>query len=129
VSRRFAPGFRFLSLLLLPLALLAGTGCARRVEVTGTRTYQEVEKPPYITWQPTLVSIPGTAVAYPQECTTDELYQVGGRWYWFYKSHWFVAETLEDPWRATSDIPKEFLNIPKSHPRHRIVRHHPDYKP
>jgi hypothetical protein len=108
---------------------LAAAGCTRRVEVTGEPAYSAVEKPPYIAWQPTLVAIPGTGVAYPQECTDDELYQVGGRWYWFYKGHWFMAETLSTPWRATSDVPKEFLSIPKTHPRYRIVRHHPDYKP
>lgn len=117
-------------LLALALALPAAAGCRRRVEVTGApQAYTEVEKPPYVTWKPTLVAIAGTGVSYPQECATDELYQVGGRWYWFYKGHWFVTGSLEEPWRATTDVPREFLSIPKSHPRHRIVRHHPDYKP
>lgn len=123
---------RRLALPLAALAALAAAGCRRPpVEVTGQPAYEEVEKPPYINWTqpPTVVAIAGTGVSYPQECVQEELYQVGGKWYWFYKGHWFAAEALAGPWRATTDVPREFLKIPRDHPRHRIVRHHPEYKP
>ena len=118
-------------LVLAALAALAAAGCVHRVEVTGQPAHEEFEKPPYINWAqpPKVVAIPGTGVSYPQECEQEELYQVGGKWYWFYQGHWFAAEAPEGPWRATGDVPKEFLKIPKDHPRHRIVRHHPEYKP
>lgn len=116
------------------LAVIAagGSGCKREpLEVTGVYEGTEVEKHPYIAWdaKPTFVQIPGTGITYIQELEKEERYRVGRKWYCFYGGHWFVApDWQEGPWLATTDVPDEFLRIPKDHPRYRIVKHHPDYK-
>jgi hypothetical protein len=119
------------ALLLAPLAW--GTaGCKREpLEVSGTYEGTEVSKPPYITWngKPTIVQIPGTGIAYIQEFEEEDLYSVALKWYCFYKGHWFVSDDWQEgPWRATTDVPENFLKIPRGHPRYRIVKHHPDYR-
>ena len=125
----------------LPLMLAASAallvlacGCRRRIEVVSTlpavQESVEIEKPPYINFEkpPTVVSIPGTGVSYLKECEKEEIYGAGRKWYWFYKGHWFVGDTWEGPWLATTDVSGELLKIPRDHPRYRIVKHHPDYK-
>ena len=125
---------------LLAVAALApmgfGLGCRQRIEVTESappvpRESVDIQRPPYITWdrQPTVADIPGTGVSYLVEFDKEEIYRVGGKWYRFYHGHWFVsAENWKGPWLATTDVPAEFLKIPRTHPRYRIVRQHPDYR-
>ena len=116
---------------LLASLAAASAGCKREaVAVSGVYDGTEVEKPPYITWEgkPTVVLIPGTRVSYIQELEKEERYLVGRKWYCFYEGHWFVGDDWQGPWLATSDLPHDFLDIPKGHPRYRIVKHHPDYK-
>jgi hypothetical protein len=44
-----------------------------------------------------------------------------GAYYFLVAGRWFKADKLEGPWTfATSDLPKEFLDIPRTHPRARV---------
>ncbi|MCG3204632.1 MAG: hypothetical protein KCHDKBKB_01347 [Elusimicrobia bacterium] len=44
-----------------------------------------------------------------------------GPYYLLVSGRWFRADKLEGPWTfSTPDLPKEFLNIPRTHPRARV---------
>lgn len=54
--------------------------------------------------------------------TESDVFQMKkGNYYFLVSGRWFSAAKLEGPWKfATPELPAEFLNIPRTHPRARV---------
>lgn len=77
--------------------------------------------------KPRLVYIPEAGIYYAGDLTLD-LFLYGSTWYWCSGGVWRSANHHNGPWVVISATPSVFHRIPKSHPRHRVIRSHKSHK-
>jgi hypothetical protein len=78
--------------------------------------------------QPVLSPIPGTAIHVVTNAPGDVFYYAG-RYYRYYDGYWWRSTYWSGGWVVVRTVPTVFLSIPTTHPRYRVVRHHPLYRP
>ncbi len=76
---------------------------------------------------PRLVLIAGTSVSYAADVSGDVFFY-GGGYYKVSGGVWFKTPRWGGPWVKISVVPDAFLRIPASHPRYRVVKHHPKWR-
>jgi hypothetical protein len=75
---------------------------------------------------PHLKAIGGTELFYAPDFAGD-LFWYAGQYYWFFNFQWYVADYWGGEYRYADPVPNEFLRIPPSHPKGRVVRWHPAF--
>jgi hypothetical protein len=74
----------------------------------------------YVGGRPEFKPIPGTGIGYAVN-TTEEVLEVGGRYYCCHQGAWFAAASPAGPWTLADSVPPGSHRIPPSHPLHNVT--------
>jgi|GEM_PF-358029 len=71
---------------------------------------------------PVLQPIAGTSLSFVANTASDLFRAKDGTFYYLVSGRWFAATSLDGPWHfATTELPPDFLRIPPSSPRGRVL--------